>query len=318
MNSQTLHKQILDVIKEKLPEDRKLIDFIMDTIHLGKDASYRRLRGEVPFTFEEIIIITQKLNISLDCLAGTTSNEKAIFEVSFLGEENLNQEYIKILNKYIEILSSPLAGDNTKIYSASNIIPAELIFKYKNLTKLRLFKWLYQRNLPLPTSLSETYIPDSIHTKHLHILDLIEERRVVYIFESDLFLKTIMDIQYFIKLNLFTTQDIHDLKSELLALVDQIEGLTQTGVNSKGKEILIYLSHVFFETSHLYIEQKDAIISAIKVYSVNTLFTQDISICNTERRWIQCMKKYSTLITQSGESDRINFIAEQKERISTI
>lgn len=42
---------LIEAMKEKLPLKGKLADMLMDTLYIGKEAVYRRLRGEVPFHF---------------------------------------------------------------------------------------------------------------------------------------------------------------------------------------------------------------------------------------------------------------------------
>ena len=44
---------LIEAMKEKLPLKGKLADMLMDTLYIGKEAVYRRLRGEVPFTLQE-------------------------------------------------------------------------------------------------------------------------------------------------------------------------------------------------------------------------------------------------------------------------
>lgn len=38
---------LIEAMKEKLPLKGKLADMLMDTLYIGKEAVYRRLRGEV-------------------------------------------------------------------------------------------------------------------------------------------------------------------------------------------------------------------------------------------------------------------------------
>ena len=40
---------LIEAMKEKLPLKGQLADMLMDTLYIGKEAAYRRLRGEVPF-----------------------------------------------------------------------------------------------------------------------------------------------------------------------------------------------------------------------------------------------------------------------------
>ena len=52
---------LIEAMKEKLPLKGQLADMLMDTLYIGKEAVYRRLRGEVPFTLQESALISRKL-----------------------------------------------------------------------------------------------------------------------------------------------------------------------------------------------------------------------------------------------------------------
>ena len=43
---------LIEAMKEKLPLKGQLADMLMDTLYIGKEAVYRSLRCEVPFTLQ--------------------------------------------------------------------------------------------------------------------------------------------------------------------------------------------------------------------------------------------------------------------------
>ena len=61
-----LNTGLIEALKEKLPPKTNLANLLMDTLYIGREAIYRRLRGEVPFTLEEAALISRKLGVSLD------------------------------------------------------------------------------------------------------------------------------------------------------------------------------------------------------------------------------------------------------------
>ena len=61
-----LNTSLIEAVKEKLPLKENLANLLIDTLYIGKEAIYRRLRGEVPFTLEEAALISRKLGVSLD------------------------------------------------------------------------------------------------------------------------------------------------------------------------------------------------------------------------------------------------------------
>ena len=44
---------LIEAMKEKLPLKGKLADMLMDTLYIGKEDVYRRLRGEKRLSFRE-------------------------------------------------------------------------------------------------------------------------------------------------------------------------------------------------------------------------------------------------------------------------
>ena len=70
MNTDVLNTNLIEVMKEKIPDGGNLANTLMDILYIGKEAVYRRLRGEVPFTLNEASIISKKLGVSLDQIVG--------------------------------------------------------------------------------------------------------------------------------------------------------------------------------------------------------------------------------------------------------
>lgn len=66
MITNELNTGLVNAVKEKLPSKENLANTLMDILYIGKEAIYRRLRGEVPFTLAEAAVISRKLGISLD------------------------------------------------------------------------------------------------------------------------------------------------------------------------------------------------------------------------------------------------------------
>lgn len=54
----------------------------------------------------------------------------------------------------------------------------------------------------------------------------------------------------------------------------------------------------------------------IRIYAINSITSQDVEMHKSLKEWIQSLKKFSTLISESGEMQRIQF-SKNKERLST-
>ena len=54
--------ELIGVMRERIPKGSNLANSLMEILCMGKEAIYRRLRGEVAFTFEEVSLISTKLS----------------------------------------------------------------------------------------------------------------------------------------------------------------------------------------------------------------------------------------------------------------
>ena len=95
---------LIEAMKEKLPLKGQLADMLMDTLYIGKEAVYRRLRGEVPFTLQESALISRKLGISLDKIIGLSFKSNAMFNINIVDYDDPFESYYNILEKYVSLM----------------------------------------------------------------------------------------------------------------------------------------------------------------------------------------------------------------------
>ena len=135
----------------------------------------------------------------------------------------------------------------------------------------------------------------------------------VWVFQS-----VVKEIKYFAGLNLISTSDVMYLKNELQQLLTDLEHLSIKGEFNEGHELYIYLSNIDFEATYSYVSRKDYQISLFRVYSINSMDSQSPQICQIQKNWIQSLKRHSTLISGSGEAQRIAFIEKQRNIIDVL
>lgn len=104
----------------------------------------------------------------------------------------------------------------------------------------------------------------------------------------------------------------------MFLLIDELEGLAAKGKTETGNTVRIYISHINFEANYGYLESAPLQLSLIRVYSINSITTRDSEMFQGLKDWIQSLKKFSTLISESGEMQRIQFFKQQREIVSTL
>ena len=115
----------------------------MDMLNIGREAAYRRLRGEVPFTFGEASALCARMHFSLDRVVGLAATDKLSFQLKFKEFTALLETYNEILERDIAFMREVASDPTTEFAMATNSLPAEFYGKYDNLNRFKLFKWLY-------------------------------------------------------------------------------------------------------------------------------------------------------------------------------
>ena len=99
---------------------------------------------------------------------------------------------------------------------------------------------------------------------------------------------------------------------------ERLEELAARGKSKTGNDVKIYISNINFEATYSYLETDTIQLSLIRIYSINSITTQDSEMFRGLKEWIQSLKKFSTLISESGEMQRIQFFKQQREIIDTL
>ena len=319
MITDELSTGIIEAVKTKLPQKDNLANTLMDILYIGKEATYRRLRGEVPFTLAEAAILSRKLGISLDTIIGTSFRENAVFDMNIVDYQNPFETYFTILDRYVKLFHTIKGDTSSEMGTSSNIIPLTLSMKHDILSKFRLFKWMYQNEsmrckhfdeLETTQKLINVQREFTRMTSHIHPRD--------YIWDKMIFSNLVNDIQYFSDIHLLSEENKDNIKEETLLLIDELEELAGRGKSETGNDIRIYISNINFEATYSYLETTSMHLSMIRVYAINSITTQDNEMFGDFKEWIQSLKKFSTLISESGEMQRILFFKKQREIINAL
>lgn len=311
------NQQLINAIEKAYPKKNDQIRLLMDSIFLGKEAAYRRIRGNVAFSFSEACIIAAKLGISVDNIIYGSDNRDAVFKLNISPGKMCDCQN-QVCEKHDELLNILTNDPSVTFQAVYNIVPYTMLLPYTNLSKFRYFKWHYQTDKSItPSTFSEIEIFDAFEKKQKELgvrLDHIAE--VTFIIDRDIISTFIKEILYFYQLNLITDEEITTFRIELLDLINDLEYTAKRGKNKGDKNVWIYLSNIDFESEYVYIKGKDFEAAFLDVYLLNSIISRDPEVCKMQRDWIDSLRKYSTLISVSGEYERKEFFNKQRHLIN--
>lgn len=311
---------LVDAIRTSVPAGVKVPEYLMDLLSLGREAVYRRLRGAIMFSLDELVVISQDLNISLDAVINFKRlNSKVVFDASLVIDKDPRDELPQNLSIYIDFYKKIKQSANARVQIATNQIPYQFFLKHKLLAKVPSYKWIYQtQSFSEMIPFSDYQVSEEVSLLVKEFVEISNSVDINFIFDRDSFKSYVEDIVFFIKLNLIKENDIKQLKQDLLALINELEVISATGVLSPTAQTLVYISDISVETTYALYESDDFKIAHYRVYGISTITSIDPKICEAHKIWIDSLKRYSTLITRSADLVRSEYFNQQRDFINRL
>lgn len=313
MKYETLYNSFLEEIIQRIPQKAEVVNVLADMLDIGKEAVYRRLRREVPFTFYEVMTISKQLGISLDNLDMLGSSASKPFRLNLIEYINPAESDFALMEEMTTIMKSFSDAMNPEAGEITNILPQPLYVGYKHVFKFFLFKWKYQSNRSSKAvPYKDIVIVDKLQKTQEEYVTWAKRLHATYVFDYQLFHYLVANVRYFHYVGLITRDDIQLIKQDLLEILDEINNLSRTGIfKETGKKVNIYISNVNVDTNYIYVSASDYQLTIMKIFLLNGIASTDKKTFEELKHWMQSMKRQSVLITGSGEQDRINYLEEQ-------
>lgn len=320
LDKMNLHYNLLHVIRENVPHDTSLAKFLMEILYLSKEAIYRRLRGEVPFTLEEAGIICNRLRISLDNIINANSARCKPFQLQLTSYVNPAEIDYEQMQSYIDLLRDIRKDTDSEIGSASNIFSQTLYLNYKYLAKFHMYKSFHQSSaIDGIRSLDDIVISDRLADLYKRYAEeAMQISKTYFIWDKLIFYYLVNTINYYARIHYITQEDVFALKEDLLNFIDYLEVLATKGQYDTGASLQLYLSDINFDSSYSYIKTSHCNFSHIKVFTMNSVLSSDSVTFDNLRNWIQLIKRLSVLISESGEMQRVQYFKEQRELVNSM
>lgn len=318
MNKDTIYENFVEILKERIPERGKLSTMLADMLLLEKEAVYRRLRGEVPFSFSEVAIIASQLDISLDNIVGNTSSKSRSLQMRLIDFENSTDADYTMQLHYANMLEKAKEDPDSEAATVANQIPINLCIEHNQLYKFHRLKWLYQFGRK-PVTFKDVVVPDRI--KEMNVKTIRETKEIgktYYVWDEKVINSLVSDILYFASIRLIEKEEVAMLKEDLRCFLDKFEKMTMNGQYDTGKEVYVFIASVSFETGFSYIQTKDYCLTDIRTFTLNDTISLDKQVFEMIKKWTQSLIRTSTLISGSNEVQRIMFFDNQRKIVEAI
>ena len=315
-----LQQNLIETICERVPKEKNLAIYLSDKLSLGRESVYRRLRGDVYFTFDEIAILSLDLGFSVDNIIGAQKGENALFNIHMLYSTDYLDIYKDKMREYGRMFREMSEKAGAELRVSVNSLPYYFYISYSQLSRFRIYKWLHQnQKIGVNDKFADFELPEEILEIHrMFNQDIRRIPSITIIMDNNIFWSAAKDIEYFYKRGLLSEEDLKLLKGELFDIVDMLEETATKGMSPDGAKVSIYYSSVDLEASYLHFECDDWHFAQVRVFSISAIDSYDKRLCDIQKNWIESLKKYSVLISGSGEIQRFEYMDKQRGYISKI
>ena len=311
-----LNKKLVTNVLKHIPKNKKPVIYLVNTLNISRESAYRRIRGDIPFTVEELVTLAIDLEFSVDQIYDQEKQNHAFYDFSRM-EKNSADFFLLMLKKYNELLERTSYTKRMETIMAFNVFPPPFYAGYLNLFKFAYYRWLHQdkeiyRNKPY----SEVVLPDGAVVFQRKMKgSLIKGNHVTLILDMNIFLNLIKEIQYFYNRKLLTDEELLLIKEDTIRMIEQFEESTQTGTFGSAK-IQIYLSSLCVNSNTIYYNYDDKVEPLFWFFTINPVIIQNSGFVSMQMKWLNSLKRQSVLITQSNEIMQAEFFSKQREYIN--
>jgi len=307
-------------ILSSIPPRVKPIDYLMEALNISRESVYRRIRGDISFTFEEIAKLSVELKFSIDELINKDTPSRIIFDLHVNGANDPSDVFITRFNQCFQCINNLPSNKEIESVMVLNHIPANFIIFFNHLFKFTYYRWMHQnQESSLKYFYANVTLPDELIEMQKKAIGSSKSfQNNILIFDPNIFPNLIREIQYYYKRKLITTNDFLLIREDLLGLVDMMESIAQTGYNAAEAKYNFYLSSLNIEASSQYIKCEEQVKSLFFVNVIEPVAVNNPTLCAIHKKWLDSIRKYATLITQSNEILQVRYFNKQRAFIEEL
>ena len=325
MTDANLQKELFSHIKSSLPAHLAMVDALADLLNISYDSVYRRIRGEKPISLNELKVICEHFNISLDQVLQLHSN-KVLFTDLEANDSIVN------FNHYLEGLIQQLQHFNRfnkkELRYLSKDVPVFHFFYFKELAAFKSFFWsrsilnqpeFENRNF----SLADFDVTECFEQGQ-KILNSYNEIPSTELWNYESINSTILQIEYYRDAGIFeTTNDLNTVvesfDATLAHLQKQVEkgrkfmpGLGEAGYKAPLK---FYINEIILGNNSILVSLDETKTVFINHIVLKYISTSDKKFTEKAFNNFQNLVSRSVLISETGEKERNKFFKSLRERV---
>jgi hypothetical protein len=325
MDASEIQRSLFEQIKSKLPEPSMVAEVIAKLLDISTDSVYRRMRGEKAVTLEEVNILCNQYQISLDQLMQIRSNVFA-FEGRFLDSKTFRFDaYLKNAHQTMSYMNS---FERTEFFYLCKDNPFFHYFHFKEFAAFKYFFWMstlmFFPEFKNKKVAFEEY-SDEMFEQGKEILDIYNQMDSVEIWNVESLTSSLRQVDYYRDARRFKSdRDIYELYDAIEKMMTHLEKQAELGYKFEygdpekkplGK-FRMYFNEIVLGDNQMLAVIDDSKMVFIPHSAANYIMTRDPAFCEHFYQYLQNLMRCSTLISEVSEKERSKFFKIHRDRLA--
>lgn len=321
--NKTLQGHLLNNILHKFKKRSEAVEALSGILNIGKDAVYRRLRGDTLLTPDELRLLANKYQISLDALIfGDTDSVFFTFNAFSQTITSVEDYLIGLKDSVAQLTTLPEA----KVYYASSEIPFFYYCFFPKLITFKLYVWgrtvwdlAYLRNKPFSFDL----IPPQSLDISKELLGYYKKMNTTDLWSLNIFDNTLNQIEYHLNSGVFQKEEdavelcacLNQLADHMCAMAEVGKKFTPGHESELGMPFNLYHNEMIYTNNTIFVSSPYTRVVFTTFGNPNFLQSSDERLCDFTQEWFQKIIRKSNHISEQAEKDRNRFFNGLKRRV---
>ncbi|TAE53242.1 MAG: hypothetical protein EAZ89_07595 [Bacteroidetes bacterium] len=322
---------LLERIREQVPSNALLAQELSEALDLNIDSAYRRIRGDTTFRADELIVIAQKYNISIDDLTGVAGQKAIPFFSSALNRGAIDFE--DYLLQVLSVLKKARDRKVAQVLFAAKDIPVFHLFQFRELSLFKMFFW--QRSIfHNPGTQNERFSLEITSEKQERCLDLCRQIAEYYcqipsqeIWMEETSFSFLKQIAYYHDADAFhSREDAIRLCESAESLFSHLKAEAEGGykfmhgrpVDNPRQNFTLYLNELMLIDNVISLRYQEGSQTYLIYHNIEFISTEHTEFCNQAHQWIERIMSRSDLISTHGERQRNQIFRRIQDRLDSL